>query len=204
MINLPSGLTWNISANGSSGTLIVNVDGAGNITGTVFGQTIVGYFDSSSGALYFLRVTSPDLSTFQVYKGKAFPQVVTSSSITQTIAALTLAGEFEEYPVTGTVSHFSWFAQESQKVKEKEKEKEGKEHKDKDQKDKEKDQKDKEGHLEQVTDVPLAISQLTQRMNFLEQRVATGTAFIKPEERPAVSGSPAEEQPQPSGRETSA
>ena len=53
MINLPSGLTWNISANGSLGTLTINVDGTGNITGTVFGQAIVGYFDSSSGALYF-------------------------------------------------------------------------------------------------------------------------------------------------------
>ena len=150
---------------------------------------------------------SPDVSTFQVYTGTVFPKVV-SSRLPVITLVFTLAGNFENYPFSGTVSRFPWFAQATQHVKgkekekDKEKEKEAKEHKDKE-KEKEQKEKDVKEAKEQLKEVetsmnlPTPISQLTQRVNLLEQQLATGTAFIKPEERPPVGGSATQEPPPP-------
>lgn len=179
---------------------MINNDGAGGLSGTVFGQPIVGFFNSTAGTLFFLRVMSPDVSTFQVYTGMVFPRVLTSPPPNLTFVS-TLAGSFESYPATGAVSRSGWFAQATQHVKGKEKEKEIKEQKDKEKeakdKDKEveKDVKEQLKEVETLMDVPVAMSQLTQRVSLLEQRLAAGAAFIRPEERPPVSGSATPEPP---------
>lgn len=194
-MNSPIG-TWSINANGSVGTLVINDDGAGGLGGTVFGQPIVGFFDSASGTLYFLRVMSSDLATFQVYTGTVFPKVVIPLPNNFENIVFTLAGNFENYPTSGAISQFGWFAQVTQHVKGKDKEKEKeKEHKEKDKELKEKE-KEHAKELEQLPmDVPSAIAQLTQRVNLLEQRQAAGAAFIAPEERPQVGGSATQEPP---------
>jgi len=193
---LPLG-SWNINANGSLGTLTVTPDGMGGINGSVFGQPMVGFFDETARTVRFLRVMSPNLSTFQVYTGALFQFSTAPNTVT-----FTLAGNFEQFPPSGSVNSFSWFAQMAQKLKEKEKEagkdnkdnKDSKDRKDNNDKDKEDKEFGKDGPKEQLDlvspmsllDVGTPLGQLIQRVNTLEQRLATGQAFIKPEERPPV------------------
>ena len=188
---LPSG-SWNINANGTVGILTVAPDGMGGFNGTVFGQPLVGFFDETAQTFRFLRVTSPDLSTFQVYTGVLFRFSTAPNTIT-----FTLAGTFEVFPSTGAVSFFSWIARMAQKLKEKEKEasKDNKDSKDNKEnlKDKEFDkvllkEKELEASPMSFPDVGTSLDQLMQRVNTLEQQLATGQSFIKPEERPPVGG----------------
>ena len=95
----------------------------------------------------------------------------------------------------------SWLVQQPQKVKEKDKEekekeqsKEAKDTKDhKDSKEAQKDHPDKIHPPDKLpellglaTDPMALIQQLAQRMDALEQRLASGQAFIQPAERPPV------------------
>lgn len=50
--------SWWINGNGSSGTLAVEV-AEGNVTGTVYGQPIVGTFDAATGRVTFVRKLDP-------------------------------------------------------------------------------------------------------------------------------------------------
>jgi hypothetical protein len=101
---LPAG-NWTIDANGSVGTLALNApDAAGNITGTVFGQSIFGYYNSTSQKITFVRNTVPgNLSTEQVYTGYLFH----TGNVTD------LAGTFLAFNGTGAnagESEFGWYA----------------------------------------------------------------------------------------------
>ncbi len=193
---LPVG-TWSINANGNLGTLIVGATSAGTFSGTALAQPFSGFFDETDQEFSFIRVTSPDVSTFEVYHGTLF-------SFSPTVGTLvyTLAGTFRTYPFSGAVSPFEWSAQLSQKLKEKE----GKDGKDKEQSKDNKDLKDrkdnKEGGKEvekhpkdkefeftpqfTASDAGATIEQLALRMTSLEQALAVGQAFISPAERPVV------------------
>jgi hypothetical protein len=59
--------TWKIAANASTGTMTLNVDANGNVTGTVFGNALIGSYDSSTGHLAFVRYIAP--SYVQSYSG---------------------------------------------------------------------------------------------------------------------------------------
>lgn len=100
--------TWNINANGFSGTLsIQQVDAQGNLSASsVFGNDILGFWDESSQKLTFIRLSNPALpSTFQIYTGYLMPP--------QPDTILALAGSFEAFPGTGGTAQqslFGWFA----------------------------------------------------------------------------------------------
>jgi Cep192 domain 4 len=102
---------WNITADGNVGPLLINDNPTGGIGGTIFGDPLVGLFNSTEGTLYFLRKKSSDETQFEVYTGRVFAPVATSNSGTKTSTTLLLAGNFEVYPTTGAVSQFGWFAQ---------------------------------------------------------------------------------------------
>src|SRR5262245_59315395 len=165
---LPSG-SWNINASGTVGTLTVAPDGMGGFNGTVFGQPLVGFFDETARTFRFLRVMSPDLSTFQVYTGVLFQCSTAPNTIT-----FTLAGTFEVFPSTGAVSYFSWLANMAQKLKEKDKEasKDNKDSKDNKEHLKEKEfgkellkpEKDLEAPPLSFPDVGTSLGQLMQRV----------------------------------------
>ena len=66
-IALPVG-DWSVNANGSHGVLhISGIDAVGNIQAgsTIYGNTIVGFYDSTSGRISFIRVmqSSPTFVT---------------------------------------------------------------------------------------------------------------------------------------------
>ena len=103
-----------------------------------------GFFDEAGQEFSFIRVMSPDVSTFQIYHGTLF-----SFSPTVGTVVYTLAGSFRGYPQGGATSPFEWSAQLSQKLKEKE----GKDGKDKEQSKDNKDLKDRKDNKEDGKDV---------------------------------------------------
>ena len=175
---LPVG-TYTINANGSVGQLVIGSTSTGTINGTVFGQPFTGFFDETEQELRFIRVTSPQLTTFEVFEGTLFSF---SPDISHVID--TLAGEFRSYPATGPVTPFLWSAQLIVKLKEKE----GKDGKDKEQSKDSKDNKDnkehKEGkdagkehdlpHVATFSDPQSMLAQIERRLNALEQQLAVG------------------------------
>jgi hypothetical protein len=195
---LPVG-SWGITTDGlGAGTLtIVSVDSGGDVLGTITipgSGAIVGFFDAGSQTVNLSNVTNP-AQTFYVFSGALF-QVTSGTAKTHTTTDFILAGTYEEYPPGAAVSTGRWVASLSQKVKEKDKEeKEVKEHKDK--------EKEKEALIEKVHpdtpasfpagDVASLMQQFALRLDAIEQRLATGQAFIGAEERPEVGQQAREE-----------
>ena len=69
----PTG-TWQINANGWRGDLVISsVDAQGNLTGTVLGDPIAGFWDEGSQKITFARsLDSTDPFALQVYTGFHF------------------------------------------------------------------------------------------------------------------------------------
>ncbi len=100
---LPTG-DWQINGNGCSGTLAVSVDGNGNVTGTVYGDPIQGFWDDGAQKLTFLRTPNSDPSSSQIYTGYLFESIFT----------YTLAGSFQGFAGTGGAARravYGWLAQ---------------------------------------------------------------------------------------------
>jgi hypothetical protein len=187
---LPTG-TWNINANGTTGTLVIGTTSSG-FNGTVLGSPFTGFFDETNQEFSFMRVLSPDVSQVQIYYGTLFSFSPNVSTI-----VYTLGGTFRQFPPPSTpptdIPPFEWMAQLSQKTKEKE----GKDGKDKEESKDTKDVKDKvdtkehekvpkDKELEQPQGAREAASQLSQRLSAVEQALAVGQAFISSSERPTV------------------
>ena len=201
---LPVG-TYTINANGTIGTLVIG-SATGSFNGTVFGQPFTGFFNEAEQKLSFLRVTSTDLSTFQVYEGTLF-----AFSPLANTAIQTLAGEFRVYPTTGPVSPFQWSAQLSQKLKEGKDTKDGGKDKEvnkdiKDHKDHTKENfKDKEHGGKELevfqgfgaSGSQSDLEQFAMRLSAVEQQLAVGQTFIAPSERPAVGTKATGNEPKP-------
>jgi hypothetical protein len=111
---LPLG-DWNIDGNGFPGVLHISaVSPQGTLTGTVYGQPILGTWDGAANRIVFMRVINrarPD--TFQIFTGYLFGDRVRPVDITRTF---TLTGSFQAFAGTGAsaqVNVFGWFAQQS-------------------------------------------------------------------------------------------
>lgn len=208
-MSLPVG-SWNISTDGlGAGTLAIgSVDASGNVAGSITipsAGPIVGFFDATSQTVNLSNVTDP-AQLFYVFSGALF-QATSGSLKTQTTTDSVLAGTYEAYPAGAAAAATGrWTASLNQKVKEKDKEEKEKEQaKDsKDQKDikdrkeiKEGTKEIKEAAIEKlpelsqsavVADPSSFLQQLTLRVDAIEQRLATGQAFIPVAERPDVGG----------------
>jgi hypothetical protein len=69
-ITLPTG-DWSVLANGFSGTLSITSVSGGNLSGTIFGNPITGFWNSTSREITFVRdLGSPDAN--QIYTGYYF------------------------------------------------------------------------------------------------------------------------------------
>lgn len=202
---LPVG-TWTINVNGGTGALIVGSGSGGSFNGTALGQPLSGFFNEADQVFSFIRVTSADVSTFEIYHGTLF-----SFSPNVSTVVFTLGGTFRAFPSSGVVSPFAWSAQLSHKLKEKE----GKDGKDKEQSKDNKDLKDRKDHKEAgkeagkdgkdggkeleslppmtTADASATMDQLAQRLSAVEQAMAVGRAFIAAEERPVVGAQAATE-----------
>jgi hypothetical protein len=104
---LPLG-TWTINGNGSQGTLsITAVDATGKLTGTVYGQTISGFWDEASQSITFMRQVGTTSATVQVFTGYLF------SNCASNTCTYTLAGSFMAFTPTGGTAarhEFGWYA----------------------------------------------------------------------------------------------
>jgi hypothetical protein len=101
---LPAG-TWSMDANGFVGTLTLNPpDAAGNLSGTMFGQGIFGYYNSTAQKVTFVRsFPGANLNTEQIYTGFLF----------HTGSTYDLAGSFVAFNGTGAnagESEYGWYA----------------------------------------------------------------------------------------------
>jgi hypothetical protein len=105
----PAG-TWQVSANGFTGTMALQVNAAGQVNGFFLGDPIDGFWDSNSGKIQFFRaiggnIASTPPQSIQVYVGYLLDS---PSPISQP-----LAGYFEAFSGTGGSaprSVFGWFA----------------------------------------------------------------------------------------------
>ena len=105
---------WNINANGHEGQLnIASVDPQGNLSGTVFGNPIQGFWDEDAQKITFMRIiNASDPSLTQIYTGFRFQNPITPGAgedVTQT-----LTGFFEAFSGSGATAQsnlFGWFAQ---------------------------------------------------------------------------------------------
>lgn len=106
--SLPTG-TWNINQNSHKGKLIItSVDAAGKVSGTVFGNTIQGFWDEDAKKITLMRIiNAANPSTIQILTGYMFRNSSGSD------AEFTLAGSFEAFSGTGGTAQrhvFGWYA----------------------------------------------------------------------------------------------
>ena len=98
-MSAPTG-NWTINANGFSGTMSTNVDVSGNVTGTMLGNTMVGFWDETSQRLIvYCEVLGTNLSGIQIYTGYRYGN--------------NLAGSFEAFAGSGanaSRSVYGWHA----------------------------------------------------------------------------------------------
>jgi hypothetical protein len=111
--SLPLG-NWSVDANGFTGVLTISsIDVAGNVTGTIFGDPIRGFWNEAARELVFYRViggtvVSTNPSLLQVYTAYLFPAFVLAPFGSQR-----LAGSFEAFAGTGGTAPrhtFGWYA----------------------------------------------------------------------------------------------
>jgi hypothetical protein len=177
------------------------VDASGNIAGStniLSSGGIVGFYDAGAQTVSLSNVNVVDPArTFIVFSGALFQVTTGSPPATSETTDSVLAGTYESYLPPGTVPPAGrWVASISQKVKEKEKEaaKDAKDHKDL--KDHKEGKEGKEAAIKEqlpetlppspASDPAGSVQQLALRVGALEQRLATGQAFIGAEERPDV------------------
>lgn len=104
---------WGFDGNGFAGTLFVNVDAFGNVTGSLtggsFNESITGFFDDASNKLTFIRIPGNPAITgqYQIYTG----YLITPADDFRFTGAL--GGSFEAFQgtaATASRSVFGWFA----------------------------------------------------------------------------------------------
>jgi hypothetical protein len=104
---LPTGTsTWTLFANGYSGPLVLNVDTAGNVTGTAYAdphkQLLKGFWTDSSGRLIFyllpsgFGLNSAPADEIQIYTGYVHPCAVSDPN-----GARCIDGYFEAFAAVG-------------------------------------------------------------------------------------------------------
>jgi hypothetical protein len=201
---LPVG-NWDISADGSTGTLSVSASGSG-FSGTLFGDPITGFFDETSQCFRFMLSGPGSPPHVQIYAGTLFTTVTTSevAGATYQTTTYTLGGSFDDFLATGTLvaNAYTWLATMStapvktKEAKEKEVTKDTKDVKDGKPA---KDIKDSKGDIKEKVhpDTPATTGQLSapegalldhlmQRLSAVEQQIGTGQSFISTDERPPV------------------
>jgi hypothetical protein len=94
---LPVG-NWDISADGSTGTLSVSASGSG-FSGTLFGDPITGFFDETSQCFRFMLSGPGSPPHVQIYAGTLFTTVTTSevAGATYQTTTYTLGGSFDDF-----------------------------------------------------------------------------------------------------------
>ena len=106
--NIPKPAHWSILGNGHLGHLVFYADAEGRVTGTVFGDQIIGFWDEETGKLTFVRIPkSKQPDAYQFYTGYRFSWSEIDGSLRHG-----LAGAFEAFAGTGAKYQrvtFGWY-----------------------------------------------------------------------------------------------
>jgi hypothetical protein len=101
--------TWQVDGNGSRGDLIIQgIDSRGRVSGTIYGQSINGWWDEDARRITFLRVPNQqDPRSEQTFDGYAWDEPAGADT------DFFLAGSFETYAGGGGSAKrptYGWFA----------------------------------------------------------------------------------------------
>jgi hypothetical protein len=108
----PAG-TWSFNSNGYTSSLMLTVDAAGNVHGTVFGNQIVGFWNDSAAKLTFYRVTGGSLISVQPDKIQVYTGYMHACLVSDASGGQCLEGSFEAIAGTGgtaSKSVYGWSA----------------------------------------------------------------------------------------------
>jgi hypothetical protein len=193
---IPPG-SWDITAGGVVGVLTFAAN-TGAVSGTIFGDPFVGFFDETSQTLKVLGnpqvqseggFTGVLVTPFTVYQGSLFPPFTPPGGGPISI----LSGVFSSNTGDGAATYSTWFAQNPSPVKVGKEGKDGKERKDHKDKEKEKDKdhadkvpKDHEVQIQQFRMNEPFSSEPPLMARSMETGSATGQSFIQASERPPV------------------
>lgn len=103
--------TWTVNANGHIGKLEVSVDSQGNLNGSIFGNRISGFWDSTGDKITFIRIIDPQNAIKeQVYTGYLIEggENLNGSGV----RPFYLTGSFEAFSGTGAVASrvlYGWY-----------------------------------------------------------------------------------------------
>lgn len=106
--NDPSG-TYDLVANGHEGELdIVSIDANGRISGSMFGDRMIGVWDSTAQMIMLTRIRRPENDAFnQIYTGYGFLEGVSAGSN----HFMVLTGYFQDFvPGSSQRAVFGWYA----------------------------------------------------------------------------------------------
>ena len=184
---IPPG-SWDITANGLVGVLTFAAN-TGPVSGTIFGDPFVGFFDETSQNLNLLRnpqvkseggFTGVFVTPFTVYQGSLFPEFTPPGGVPTSI----LSGVFYSNAGNSPAAYSTWYAQNPAPVKVGKEGKDGKEHKDG------KEGKEIKDHPEKLppefsVSAPFS-SDPSLMARSIETGSATGQSFIEASERPPV------------------
>jgi hypothetical protein len=192
---IPSG-SWDITAGGLVGVLAFAAN-TGSVSGTIFGDPFVGFFDEDSQTLKLLRnpqvqseggFTGVLVTPFTVYQATLFPAFTPPGGGPISI----LSGVFASNTGDGAVAYSTWFAQNPSPVKVGKEGKDGKERKDHKDKEKEKDKDNihdkvpKDHEIQQFRMSEPFSSEPPLMARSIETGSAIGQSFIQASERPPV------------------
>ena len=104
-LSLPVG-DWQVNANGFQGILHITLSGGDILPGSsIFGNSIVGFYDATSARINFIRLTGNPRAP-QIYNGYLFRSIANPS-------LWELTGEFSAYKGSGGVAQridYGWVA----------------------------------------------------------------------------------------------
>ena len=108
--NIPPGGNWAFNANGYPTILSFVIDSTGKVSGSVYGNPIIGFWDDIEHKILFMRMVNENPASFQIYKGYMFEIMVQPN-----VCIRTLAGEFLTPAGAGGTpqrNEYGWIAQD--------------------------------------------------------------------------------------------
>jgi hypothetical protein len=114
VLTLQNDNNWTVNANGHQDTLRFSYTSQGSVSGFMYGDRIIGFWDHNSQKIIFMRLDNPsDPTSFQIYTGFLFKDT-TTNSLGNPLCYQTLSGSFLTPAGAGgsaTRNEYGWYAQ---------------------------------------------------------------------------------------------
>ena len=114
VLTLQNNNNWTLNANGHMFNFRFSYTPQGSVSGTMFDERIIGFWDHTSQKIIFMRMANPsDPTSFQIYTGFLFKDT-TTNSLGSPLCYQTLSGSFLTPAGSGgsaTRNEYGWYAQ---------------------------------------------------------------------------------------------